>query len=445
MDRFETIQRLESSARTYASKFATLFESGTGVRLRDQSGRDIIDCLACAGALPLGHNHPEIREALLRFITSDHVQQVLDLTTPAKFEFVQELFGLLPEEWSSKAKIQFCSPSGSDAVEAAMKLTRFATRRQPIIAFHGAYHGMTSGALAAMGNLSPKASLVAGAGGIHFAPYPYKYRCPFGTDGGDTDDLSIQYLSTLLGDPESGIPKPAAVIVEVVQGEGGCIPASDEWLRALRRLTQQQGIPLVIDEVQTGFARTGDMFAFQRSGIRPDVLVLSKALGGGFPLSVIVYDESLDLWPRGMHAGTFRGNQIAMVAGKVTMEILRRDRMVSHAQTVGAALCEGLKQLASRHPELGDVRGRGLMLGVEVVNPFSQAARAPQDGVLAAAIQRAAFANGLLIETGGRHSAVLRFLPPLILTKHDVGAILDRLEMSVIQAKQGRASDASRG
>lgn len=445
MDRLERIKRLESSARSYASKFEALFVSGIGVRMRDQSGREVIDCLACAGALPLGHNHPEIREELLRFITSNHVQQVLDLATPAKFEFLQELFGLLPEEWATRAKIHFCSPSGSDAVEAAMKLARLATRRQPVIAFHGAYHGMTSGALAAMGNLSPKASLVAGAGSVHFAPYPYRYRCPFGTSGCDTDHLSIQYLSTLLSDPESGISKPAAVLVEVIQGEGGCIPASDEWLRELRRLTQQHGILLIIDEVQTGFARTGSMFAFQRSGIRPDVLVLSKAVGGGFPLAVIVYDESLDTWPRGMHAGTFRGNQIAMVAGTATMKILSRDRMDRHAQAIGAALSDGLMQLAGRHPELGDIRGRGLMLGVEVVKPSTHAARAPQDGALAEAIQRAAFANGLLIETGGRHSAVLRFLPPLILTKNDVGIILDRLETSVIQAKQGRTPHASHG
>jgi diaminobutyrate-2-oxoglutarate transaminase len=445
MNRFETVRRLESGARTYASTFEAVFESGAGVRMRDQSGREIIDCLACAGALPLGHNHPEIREALLRFVSSGHVQQVLDLTTPAKFEFIQELFGLLPQEWAAKAKIQFCGPSGSDAVEAAMKLVRFATGRTPIIAFQGAYHGMTAGALAAMGNLVPRAGLVAGAGGVHFAPYPYRYRCPFGTDGGGTDDLSIHYLSNLLSDPESGISKPAAVIVEVIQGEGGCIPASDEWLRALRQLTRQHDIALVIDEVQTGFARTGRMFAFQRAGIEPDVLVLSKALGGGFPLAVVVYDRSLDLWPRGMHAGTFRGNQIAMVAGKVTMEILRRDRLDEHAAVMGAALSAGLGQLARRHPELGDVRGRGLMLGVEVVKPPTIAVRGPQDGVLAAAIQRAAFENGLLIETGGRHGAVLRFLPPLVLNRSDVGAILDRLDVSVIQAKRNRTSAASHG
>ena len=324
-----------------------------------------------------------------------------------------------------------------------MKLVRFATGRSAIIAFHGAYHGMTGGALAAMGNVSPKLGPLARAGDVHFAPFPYRYRCPFGTDGADTDDLSIHYLSNLFTDPESGIPKPAAVIVEVIQGEGGCVPASDEWLRTLRYITRQHGIVLVIDEVQTGFARTGHMFAFQRARIEPDVLVLSKALGGGFPLAAVVYDQTLDLWPRGMHAGTFRGNQIAMVAGKATMEILRRDRLDEHAAAMGTVLAEGLGQLARRHPELGDVRGRGLMLGVEVVKPACKGERAPQDGALATAIQRAAFENGLLIETGGRHGAVLRFLPPLILNRSDIGTILDRLDTSVVQAKRTRMSATS--
>lgn len=441
--RYETVTRWESGARTYASRFETVFESGAGVRLRDETGREIIDCLACAGALPLGHNHPEVREALLRFLCSGHVMQGLDLTTPAKFEFMQELFGLLPGEWANKGKIQFCSPSGSDAVEAAMKLVRFATGRSPIIAFHGAYHGMTSGALAAMGNVSARLGPLARVGDVHFAPFPYRYRCPFGTDGADTDDLSIRYLSNLFTDPESGIPKPAAVIVELVQGEGGCIPASDEWLRALRDITRQHGIPLVIDEVQTGFARTGHMFAFQRARIEADVLVLSKALGGGFPLAAVVYDRALDLWPRGMHAGTFRGNQIAMVAGKATMEILRRDRMDERAAAMGEMLAEGLRQLSRQHPEFGDVRGRGLMLGVEVVKPSSRGERAPPDSALASAIQRAAFANGLLIETGGRQGAVLRFLPPLILSQSDIGTILDRLDTSVVQAKRKKIPASS--
>jgi diaminobutyrate-2-oxoglutarate transaminase len=166
------------------------------------------------------------------------------------------------------------------------------------------------------------------------------------------------------------------------------------------------------------------------------VLVLSKAVGGGFPLAVIVYDKALDRWPRGMHAGTFRGNQIAMVAGKVTMEILRRDRLAEHANQMGALLMNGLRQIATIHPELGDVRGRGLMIGIEVIAPAPDSSRGKHDGALSAAIKRAAFDHGLLIETGGRHGSVLRMLPPLILTPTDVGAILDRLEVSVAFAKR---------
>lgn len=434
MNRYEAVRAVESSARTYAASFESVFESGEGLRVRDQAGREILDCLACAGSLPLGHNHPEVREALMKFIASNHLQQALDLITPAKFEFVRELFSLLPTDWAGRAKIQFCSPSGSDAVEAAIKLTRYATQRHNIFAFHGAYHGMTGVSLAAMGNLGPKTGIATSAVGVHFLPFPYRFRCPFGSDGSQTDQLSINYLRSVLTDPESGITKPAAVIVEPVQGEGGCIPASVEWLRELRALTREHDIPLILDEVQSGFARTGHMFAFQRAGIVPDVLVLSKALGGGFPLAVVIYDESLNQWPRGMHAGTFRGNQIGMVAGSTTIRVLQRDGLAHHAAAMGERLTAGLRQLAARHPVLGDVRGLGLMIGVEVVQPGTDGRPGPQNGVLAKAIKRCAFESGLLIETGGRHGAVLRFLPPLIITPSDVGAILDRLDTAIFQA-----------
>lgn len=434
MQRYEALRKLESNARTYASTFKEVFETGEGMRLTSASGREIIDCLACAGALPLGHNHPEIKDVLLEFISSGHVQQVLDLTTPAKCEFVDQLFAMLPPEFASKAKIQFCSPSGSDAVEAAMKLTRYATGRQNIIAFHGAYHGMTGGALAAMGNLGPKNGTVVPGGAIHFAPFPYAYRCPFGTDGTETEALSLAYLRNMLTDPESGITKPAGVILEVIQGEGGCIPVSDEWLRAVRTITKEQEIPLIIDEVQSGLGRSGSMFAFTRAGIVPDVLVLSKALGGGFPLAAIVYGKDLDVWCRGAHAGTFRGNQIAMVSGRKTMEIIARDKLDVHAAKMGTLLADGLRDIASRFPVLGDVRGRGLMIGVEVIAPRRGGERGPQDGALAQNIKLAAFEHGLLLETGGRHGAVLRFLPPLIITPSDIGHILEHFETAVARA-----------
>ncbi|MBT0963976.1 diaminobutyrate--2-oxoglutarate transaminase family protein [Denitromonas iodatirespirans] len=431
MDRYEWVRRVESNARTYAATFESVFEVGSGLRLKDSTGRDILDCLCCAGALPLGHNHPEVKSAVVEFIDSGHVQQVLDLITPAKYDFIEQLYGVLPPAFAAQSKIHFCSPSGSDAVEAAMKLTRIATQRQPIIAFHGAYHGMTGAALGAMGNLGPKSRGMSAGQNVHFAPYPYTFRCPFGSDGSQTDKLSLAYLDTILSDPESGVPCPAAVIVEVVQGEGGCIPVSDYWLRSLRELTKHYQIPLIVDEVQSGFGRTGTMFAFERAGIVPDVLVLSKALGGGFPLAVVMYHESLDVWSRGMHAGTFRGNQIAMVSGKKTMEIIQRDHLAANARSQGEGLVAGLRDLAQTYPELGDVRGRGLMVGVEVVKPGATTGASEPDGELATRIKLAAFEHGLLIETGGRHGAVMRFLPPLNISESDVGEILSRFESAL--------------
>jgi diaminobutyrate-2-oxoglutarate transaminase len=285
-----------------------------------------------------------------------------------------------------------------------------------------------------MGNLTPKAGNTTTSSGIHFAPFPYRFRCPFGSDGTETDRLSINYLRTILSDPESGITTPAALLLEVVQGEGGCIPASDEWLRAVRELTFEFNIPLIIDEVQCGFGRTGRMFSFERAKITPDVLVLSKALGGGYPLAAIVYNESLDKWPRGMHAGTFRGNQIAMLAGRATMNIIRRDRLDALAEDMGLTLTAGLKRLADKFPVLGDIRGPGLMIGIEIVKLDAHGYRALPDGRLAREIKLAAFREGLLIESGGRFGSVLRFLPPLNITKADVADILSRLERAISAA-----------
>lgn len=433
------IQKVESNARTYAATFQRMFVSGHGIHVRDSDGKEYIDCLSNAGSLPVGHNHPEVRDAVISYILSDGIQQALDLTTPAKYAFVKELFSKLPKDFSDHAKIHFCSPCGSDAVEAAIKLTKFYTRRNTILAFHGGYHGMTAGALAAMGNVLNKSGLGDINQGVHFAPFPYRFRCPFGTDGEETEKLTINYIRTLLSDPESGIPKPAAILVEPIQGEGGCVPASVSWMQALRELTIEFNVLLIIDEVQTGFGRTGTMFAFEKAGIKPDVVVLSKAVGGGYPLAVIVYDERLDIWPSGHHAGTFRGNQIAMVAGRETMRIIEHESLDKSATTKGQLFRKGLETLTNRFPFLGDVRGRGLMIGVEVVKPRDGHVLW-SDGALAKIIKLRCFENGLIIETGGRNSAVLRFLPPLILSEQDINEVLERFEKACVETEHGYRS-----
>lgn len=418
----------ESNAKTYARTFDLVLTRAAGVMVYDQEGRDYIDCLAGAGALALGHNHPFVIDRVGSFLHSGHLQQALDIATPAKIEFIARLLDALPRRFAQNARVQLCSPSGSDAVEAAIKLFKIATGRRAVLAFHGGYHGQTIGALSLMGNVGAKQAVAGLMPEVHFLPFPNAYRCPFGAGGAESDRLSLNYISNLLDDPESGITKPAAVLVEAVQGEGGCIPASAQWLKGLRELTQRHDIPLVIDEVQTGFARTGTMFAHEIGDIEPDAIILSKAAGGGFPLALVAYHERYDKWSPGAHSGTFRGNQIAFVAGAATMEYLLHHDVAGHAQAVGAVLRTGLERLQSIYRVIGDVRGRGLMLGVEIVAPEAQghAKAVPANGVLARAIRAECLRHGLIIETGGRHGAVLRFLPPLTITVQEVEELLAR-------------------
>jgi diaminobutyrate-2-oxoglutarate transaminase len=417
----------ESNARSYPRRLPIALKRARGIYVEDTEGRVFIDCLAAAGTLVLGHNHPVVVEAIQLALRSELPMQTLDLMTPMKDEFVSELFSMLPAQWASQAKIQFCGPTGTDAVEAALKLVKTATGRGSVLAFHGAYHGMTQGSLALMGNLGPKRALVGQLNGVQFLPFPYAYRCPFGLGGEAGETAGLEYIRTLLQDPESGVLPPAAIILEAVQGEGGVIPASARWLRGLRELCTTHKIPLIIDEVQTGFGRTGRMFAFEHAGITPDVLVLSKALGGGLPLSVVVYNQALDTWQPGAHAGTFRGNQLAMAAGAATLRFIQSERLDQHAASLGESFKAQLCALAKQHACIGEVRGRGLMLGMELVDPAGKPdvlGHPPVHRELAAAVQNACLRRGLIVEMGGRHGSTLRLLPPLIITAAETARVV---------------------
>jgi diaminobutyrate-2-oxoglutarate transaminase len=314
---------------------------------------------------------------------------------------------MLPDAMRDRTKILFCGPTGANAVEAALKLCKTATGRSDIVSFQGAFHGSTLSALSVTGLVSQKARIANTMPGVHFFPYPYALRCPLPGAADTVGSRCLEYLERSLKDPLGGIPLPAAVIMEIVQGEGGVVPAPTDFVQGVRRVTRELGIPLIVDEVQSGCGRTGTWFAFEQHGIVPDVVCASKALGGmGMPISIILYDKDLDAFRPGAHTGTFRGNQLAFAAGLAAGRIVERDGILDDVRTLGEYALGRLEELVRDYPVAAEARGSGLMLGLELADPVS-----------GAALER-----GLIVELGGREDAVVRFLPPLNVSR----ATLDR-------------------
>ncbi len=403
---------LESRARSYPRSVPVALHEGRGATLRDVDGNTYVDFFGGAGALNLGHGHPVVARAARE--QQGRLVQALDFPTAPRLALMRRLRGILPGALRRTARIHFGGPTGSDAVEAALKLVRAHTGRRSLVAFQGSYHGMTADALSVTAEVArggPQDTAV------HFMPFPYCYRCPLGLRRPTCGMACATLLESSLEDPYSGLPKPAGVIVEPIQGEGGTIVPPPGWLARVRAITRRHGVPLIVDEIQTGFARTGTMFACEHDGITPDVIVLSKGLGGiGYPLSGIAYDEALDTWEPGAHIGTFRGHQVGMAAGAAAIELMGELDLPGHARELGELALELLEDArATQELEaIGEVRGRGLMIGVELVRDRESRAPWPE---LADALRRACCERGLIIELGGHHGNVARFLPPLVISR----------------------------
>lgn len=429
----------ESNARSYPRKFPLALAKAQGSWVYDVEGNKYLDVLCGAGTLALGHNYPAINEAMISVINSGQPLHTLDITTPVKDEFVSLLLKQIPKELQGNAKVQFCSPSGTDAVDAAIKLCKTATGRSNVIAFSGGYHGMGHGALALTGTLGAKEKVNGLMSGVQFLPYPYSYRCPFGLGGEAGVDAACNYFERFLKDPESGVVKPAAVILETIQGEGGVIPAPAKFLQTVRRVTKELGIPMIVDEIQCGVGRSGKFFAFEYAGITPDVILVSKAIGGSQPMAVVIYNKELDKWQPGAHAGTFRGNQIAMAAGSVLMKTVSQKDFLEEVTKKGNIMRDRLIALKSKVSIIGDVRGTGLMVGTEIIDP-----KAPKDHLgsqigsteLAVMVQRKCFENKLIMEKGGRNGAVMRCLCALNITYEEVEEMLNIFEKVIMEVDQ---------
>ena len=400
-------ERWESNARVYGRHLPIAVEAASGSFVRDVDGNVFIDFLTGAGVLSLGHNHPELVAVAVAQL--GRFCHGLDLPTPAKDAFTEAQLSMLPAAMRSRTKVHFCGPTGANAVDAAIKLCKTATGRGDVVAFQGGFHGTTHLGMAVTGLVANKAPVHNGVPGVHFFPFSHCADCPLGLSRTTCATNCAALLERSLRDPNGGIPRPAAVIVEMVQGEGGVVPADPDFVRRLRQLTRELDVPLVVDEVQTGCGRTGTWFAFEQYGIEPDVVVASKALSGiGQPVAIILYDERLDVWAPGAHTGTFRGNQVAFAAGAEAVRIVRRDDVLSNVRARAAQIAHRLDVLRM-HPWVRDVRGRGLMWGIELADPFDSRPA----GALAARVQARCLADGLIVELGGRDDCVVRMLPPL--------------------------------
>ncbi len=403
-----TIERLESGVRSYCRSFPMTVDTAAGVWLTDTDGKRYLDFLGGAGALNYGHNPPVLKQALLDYISRDGISHSLDLYSVAKERFLERFHELILAPRGLDYRVQFCGPTGTNAVEAAMKLARKVTGRSNVVFFTNGYHGMTVGSLAVTGNSGKRA----GAG----QPLGNTSALTFdGYMGPGTDTLD--YFEHTLTDHGSGVDRPAAVILETVQAEGGINVASAAWLKRLADICRRFEILLIADDIQVGCGRTGAFFSFEEAGITPDLITLSKSLSGyGQPLAVVLVRPELDQWSPGEHNGTFRGNNLAFVTATAALEHYWSDSSLTQSvERKGEIVRRRFARIAEDAPQLGaSVRGRGLIQGLVC-----------GDRPAADAISARCFERGLIVETAGIDDHVIKFLAPLVIDDNDLEYGLD--------------------
>jgi diaminobutyrate-2-oxoglutarate transaminase len=417
--------RRESEARGYSRSFDVVFKSAKGSLMIDADGREYVDFLAGCASLNYGHNDPDMKKALIDHIEQDGLAQGLDLFTTSKRAFLRSFERLVLEPRGFDYKVQFTGPTGTNAVEAAMKLARKVTKRTNIIAFTNGYHGVTAGALAATGNKKNRVGPEIVLTGVSRAAFD-----GYLGDGYDTADI----LEKMLSDPSSGIDEPAAILFEPVQGEGGLNAASVKWMQKIAAIAKRHGALLIADEIQTGCGRTGTFFAFEAAGIEPDLVTLSKSISGyGLPMALLLIKPEHDVWRPAEHNGTFRGNNHAFVTARIALEKFWFDgalmEQVAHKASI---ITERLQRIADRIPD-ARLKGRGMMQGVDVGS-----------GGLAEVICRRAFADGLIIETSGPNHEVIKVLAALTISEAELKQGFDILENAVriTMAARSRAAAA---
>ncbi|MFD0988040.1 diaminobutyrate--2-oxoglutarate transaminase [Methyloligella solikamskensis] len=410
-------ERRESIVRSYSRAIPREFDKAQDVWMYDEQGGRYLDFLAGCSSLNYGHNHPVMKKALLEYIERDGVAHAMDLHTKAKNEFLEAYEEIILKPRNMDHRVMFTGPTGTNAVEAAIKLARKVTERSQIIAFTNGFHGMTLGALAATGNVKKRAGAGVSLGDVSHEPYD-------GYFGPDVD--TAEQLDHRLSDPSSGLDKPAAIILETVQGEGGLNACSDEWLRKIADIAKKHGALLIVDDIQAGCGRMGSYFSFEESGINPDIITQAKSLSGyGLPFAVALIKPELDIWSPAEHNGTFRGNNHAFVTATAAFkEFWTNDKLVNDVKRRDKIMKDRLEAIAQKHGL--ETRGRGMMRGVAMEN-----------GELAGAVTQKCFERGLIIETSGADSEVVKILVALVIDDENLKTGLDIIEESVDEVLGG--------
>lgn len=409
---FETY---ECEVRSYCRNFPAVFTTAKGPFLYDEDGREYIDFFCGAGGLNYGHNNDYIKSRLLSYLESDGVMHALDMYTVPKREFIEFYEEKILKPRGLNYKIQFAGPTGTNAVEAALKLARKVKKRTNIFAMMGAFHGMTLGSIA----MTTDASSRAGAGvpltNVTHIPAPYMFP--------ELDTLN--YIETLLTDDHSGVDKPAAIVLETVQADGGINVFDVEWLKGIRAICDKHDILMVVDDVQVGCARTGTFFSFERAGIVPDIVTQSKSIGGyGMPFALVLIRPELDLWEPGEHNGTFRGYQLSMIAAKAGLEVMLNEHVEERVQKLSAVIAQAMEEIQALSPEKIKTRGMGFVWGVDFW-------RFDHDGVTSKKVLDECFKNGLIVERVGRGNTVVKVMPELLIEEETLKKGLDILKNSI--------------
>ncbi|OBI47317.1 diaminobutyrate--2-oxoglutarate transaminase [Mycobacterium kyorinense] len=404
-------EALESEVRSYCRSWPVVFDRASGSHMWDTEGRKYLDFFAGAGALNYGHNHPDLKAALLEYLTADRVVHSLDMNTVAKARFLERFDEVILRPRGLDYKVQFPGPTGANSVESALKLARKITGRESVISFTNAFHGMTLGALSVTGNSMKRGG--AGIPLVHATPMPYDHYL-------DDTTPDFMWFERLLEDNGSGLNQPAAVIVETVQGEGGINVARLQWLRGLAELCRRHELLLIVDDVQMGCGRTGPFFSFEAAGIVPDIVCLSKSISGyGLPMALTLFKPELDQWEPGEHNGTFRGHNPAFVTATAALDFWTDDQLSKNVLRKGEQIERTLSDVVA--PVDGvQVRGRGLVQGLAFDQPE-----------LAGAVCRAAFERGMLLETSGAQSEVVKMMPPLVIEDAEIEEGLTILSESI--------------